>query len=83
MQRALIAGDAVTGASVFQLVPELDAGDVFGTVEHPVDPNATAGALLDQLAAVGSTLLVSVVDDLGNGTAEAVPQSGEVTLLPN
>ena len=27
VQRALIAGDAVLGASVFQLVPELDAGD--------------------------------------------------------
>ncbi|WP_136036748.1 methionyl-tRNA formyltransferase, partial [Microbacterium sp. K35] len=29
VQRALIAGDEVLGASVFQLVPELDAGDVF------------------------------------------------------
>ena len=29
VQRAVIAGDEVTGAAVFQLVPELDAGDVF------------------------------------------------------
>src|SRR6478609_2753316 len=29
VQRALIAGDQVLGASVFQLVAELDAGDVF------------------------------------------------------
>ncbi len=29
VQRALIAGDAETGAAVFQLVPELDAGAVF------------------------------------------------------
>ena len=36
MQHALIAGDAVTGASVFQLVPELDAGDVFAEREYPV-----------------------------------------------
>ncbi|MFT2526195.1 formyltransferase family protein, partial [Escherichia coli] len=29
VQRALIAGDRETGASVFQLVAALDAGDVF------------------------------------------------------
>src|SRR5690606_35232859 len=28
VQRAIMAGDDVTGATVFQLVPELDAGDV-------------------------------------------------------
>ena len=82
VQRSLIAGDTVTGASVFQLVPELDAGDVFGMVEHPVAANITAGTLLDELAAVGSTLLVSVVDDIAAGTAKAIPQSGEVTLAP-
>ena len=34
VQRALIAGDETTGAAVFQLVPELDAGDVFGVPTH-------------------------------------------------
>jgi methionyl-tRNA formyltransferase len=82
VQRSLIAGDTVTGASVFQLVPELDAGDLFGTVEHPVDPDVTAGALLDDLAGVGSSLLVSVVNDIASGNAVAVPQEGKVTLAP-
>ena len=36
VQRALVAGDAVTGATVFQLVPELDAGAVLGVLEHPL-----------------------------------------------
>ncbi len=36
VQRALIAGDRVTGAAVFQLVPELDAGDVFAELEYAV-----------------------------------------------
>ena len=35
VQRAIAAGDAVTGADVFQLVPALDAGDVFGRIERP------------------------------------------------
>ncbi|MCP2030856.1 methionyl-tRNA formyltransferase [Okibacterium sp. HSC-33S16] len=82
VQRSLIAGDTVTGASVFQLVPELDAGDLYGTVEHPVGPDITAGELLDELADVGSSLLVSVVNDIARGNATAVPQSGEPTLAP-
>ena len=42
VQHALIAGDAETGASVFQLVAELDAGDVFTEVAYRPDPDATA-----------------------------------------
>ena len=82
VQRSLIAGDTVTGASVFQLVPELDAGDVFGMVEHTVTPAVTAGGMLDELAVVGSDLLVFIVDAIASGEATAVPQSGEVTLAP-
>lgn len=82
VQRSLIAGDSVTGASVFQLVSELDAGDLFGTVHHTVNPDVTAGVLLDELADVGSELLVSVVDDIASGAATAVPQTGEVSLAP-
>lgn len=82
VQRSLIAGDTVTGASVFQLVPELDAGDVFGMVEHTVGPTVTAGELLNELAVIGSDLLVSVVDTIARGEATAIPQTGDVTLAP-
>lgn len=79
VQRALIAGDARTGASVFQLVAELDAGDVFA--EHAIDvpDRATAGELLARLAEDGAGLLVDVVDAIARGSAVAVPQTGEPT----
>ncbi|WP_209560838.1 methionyl-tRNA formyltransferase [Frigoribacterium sp. PvP032] len=82
VQRALMAGDESTGAVVFQLVPELDAGDLLGTLERPLDGTETAGALLDELAASGAVLLGDVVDGLAAGTAEPVAQVGEVTLAP-
>ena len=82
VQRALIAGDGVTGASVFQLVPELDAGDVFGELRYPVPAGATAGDVLDALAHSGADLLLGVVDALSDGTARSVPQIGEPTLAP-
>ena len=33
---AILAGDPVTGVSVFQLVPELDAGVLYAQVEEPI-----------------------------------------------
>jgi methionyl-tRNA formyltransferase len=82
VQRAVIAGDADTGAAVFQLVAELDAGDVFGSFSTPIPLDATSGSLLDALSHSGAELLLSVVDELAAGTATAIEQSGEVTLAP-
>jgi methionyl-tRNA formyltransferase len=82
VQRALIAGDPVTGASVFQLVAALDAGDVFGERSYVVPDGATAGVVLDALASEGAQLLNDVVDKIAAGTAVAVVQTGEPTLAP-
>ena len=82
VQRAIMAGDDLTGASVFQLVPELDAGDIFGQLTQPIGPRETAGHLLGSLAESGAELLLGVVDNLADGSARAEPQSGDVTLAP-
>ena len=82
VQHAIIAGDERTGAAVFRLVPELDAGDVYAQFEHPIGPEATAGEVLDELAVRGADLLVQVVDEIAAGTAHAHPQQGEPTTAP-
>ncbi|MFB9309651.1 methionyl-tRNA formyltransferase [Agromyces hippuratus] len=82
VQHSLIAGDSVTGASVFQLVPELDAGEVFAELRHPLQGEETAGELLGELADSGAGLLGDVVDAIADGTARAVPQHGEPSLAP-
>ncbi|MCU1556925.1 MAG: methionyl-tRNA formyltransferase [Microbacteriaceae bacterium] len=82
VQRAIIAGDEITGASVFQLVPELDAGDVYGQLSQAIGAHQTAGQLLDSLAVSGAELLVRVVDAIADGTARGEAQSGDVTLAP-
>ncbi|MET3467431.1 methionyl-tRNA formyltransferase [Microbacterium sp. 1262] len=82
VQHSLIAGDRVSGVSVFQLVPELDAGDVFAQTRHPVDRGATAGRLLAELADLGADTVSDVVDAIADGTATAVPQTGAPTLAP-
>ena len=82
VQRAIIAGDDVTGATVFQLVPELDAGYVFGRMTEPIGAHQTAGRLLESLSVSGAELLLRVVDALADGTARAEAQVGDVTLAP-
>jgi methionyl-tRNA formyltransferase len=79
VQRALMAGDRVTGAAVFRLVPELDAGDVFDEVRYEVPAEATAGDVLDALAESGAALLAGVVAGIADGTAVAEPQQGTPT----
>lgn len=82
VQRAVIAGDTDSGAAVFQLVAELDAGDVFGSFATPIPTDATSGSLLDSLSHSGAELLLRVVNELAAGTATAIEQVGEVTLAP-
>ena len=82
VQRAIIAGDDVTGATVFQLVPELDAGDVYGRMTEPIGAHQTAGRLLEALSVSGAELLLRVVDALADGTARAEAQVGDVTVAP-
>jgi methionyl-tRNA formyltransferase len=82
VQHALIAGDAETGAAVFQLVPELDAGPVFAVERVAIGRVQTAGHLLESLSDSGARLLAGVVDAIALGTARAMPQEGEVTLAP-
>jgi methionyl-tRNA formyltransferase len=82
VQRALIAGDDITGAVTFRLEEGLDTGPVFGTLTEAVRPQDTAGALLDRLSHSGAVLLTQTLSAVDAGRAAAVPQQGEVSLAP-
>jgi len=74
VQRAIMAGDEVTGATVFSLVEELDAGPVLGSITERIREDDTSAELLARLADWGSKLLVDVVDHIEDGDIAAVPQ---------
>jgi methionyl-tRNA formyltransferase len=83
VQHALWAGDEVTGATTFRIVPALDAGPTFGVMTEAVRPRDTAGDLLHRLADGGAELLVRTLDGIEDGTVEAREQPGEgVSLAP-
>jgi len=83
IQHAVLHGDEVTGASVFQIEEGLDTGPVFGMLVEKLGPRDTSGELLSRLASAGAGLLVSVLDAIADGTARAVPQPVDgVSLAP-
>jgi methionyl-tRNA formyltransferase len=83
VQRALIAGDEVTGATTFKLVEELDAGPVYGSVTETIRADDTAGSLLERLATHGAELLVRTLDGIEDATLSPRPQSLDgVSLAP-
>ena len=82
VQRAVIAGDDITGAVTFLLEEGLDTGPVFGTLTEAVRPDDTSGALLERLSHSGAVLLAQTLSAIESGRAAAVPQSGEVSLAP-
>ena len=77
VQHAVLRGDDITGASTFQIVKELDAGPVYGTLTEPVRPADTSGDLLDRLSVAGAELLVATLDGIEDGTVLAVPQPAD------
>ncbi|MEU1589939.1 methionyl-tRNA formyltransferase [Micromonospora sp. NPDC005710] len=83
VQHAVLHGDELTGASVFQLEEGLDTGPVYGTLTDEIRATDTSGDLLGRLADSGAGLLVAVLDAIDDGTARAEPQpAAGVSLAP-
>lgn len=83
VQRAVMAGDTLTGASVFRLEEGLDTGPVLARLSEPIGPADTSGDLLPRLADAGAPLVLDVLSALADGTAHAEPQPAEgVSVAP-
>lgn len=83
VQHAILAGDAITGATTFQLDRGMDTGPVFGTVTEPIGPADTAGQLLARLAESGAQLLLATLDGIELGRLDPQPQPAEgVSMAP-
>jgi len=79
VQWSIIAGDVEIGTSVFSLVEELDAGDVYSCERSRINGHETAGELLERLALSGADQVVGVISSMVAGTATAFPQVGDIT----
>jgi methionyl-tRNA formyltransferase len=81
--RAIQRGEAETGVTVILMTPRIDAGGMLRVATTPIDPDETAGALEDRLAALGAPLVAEAVAELEAGTARVIPQDrAKVTRAP-
>lgn len=83
IQRALMAGDDLTGACVMRMEAGLDTGPVTARCETPILPNDTAASLAERLAHAGATLLVGALAEIAAGRAKLdVQDHAAATLAP-
>jgi methionyl-tRNA formyltransferase len=62
IERAIMAGDEVTGVSIMELTAGLDSGPVCAQLREAISPGDTYGTLAPRLAQEGGELLVSTLD---------------------
>lgn len=62
VQRAVLGGDAETGASLIVLTEGMDEGPVLARVALPIEATDTSGTVGDKLARVGAELLVPTLE---------------------
>ena len=73
-QWAVLNGLEKTGVTAMYLCREMDAGDIIDVSETPIDPDETAGELLDRVAVLGGALLSKTLRGVEDGTATRTPQ---------
>jgi methionyl-tRNA formyltransferase len=74
IQRAILAGDAVTGITIMQMEAGLDTGPVLLVRDTPIGPRELGGELHDRLARLGAEAIVAAIDEWQAGRLEPVPQ---------
>ncbi len=77
IQRAVMAGDPVTGVQVMRMTEGLDEGAVLATETLRIGPLDTFGTVHDRMAAAGADLLARTLDEIAAGRAVETPQAAE------
>lgn len=75
IQRAVMAGDDVTGVAVMRMEEGLDTGPVCMEERLAIGPDATAGELHDGLAALGAGLMARALAALSRDSLDCRPQA--------
>src|SRR4051794_14755995 len=68
VERAIAAGDQLTGVTIMRLVEALDAGPMAAQASIPIGATDNYGSLAPQLAELGGRLLVETLDAAANAT---------------
>jgi methionyl-tRNA formyltransferase len=73
-ERAIMAGDTETGATIFKITEGLDSGPIAVAAPEPIHPDDTTGTLAARLSGLGARLLVEALDRADKGKLELTEQ---------
>ncbi len=73
VQRAIAAGDDLTGITIFALDEGMDTGPIYLKKSYRIRPDSTAGKVLEELALLGPELVEQTIDLISSGIAP-IPQ---------
>ncbi|MBO4284778.1 MAG: methionyl-tRNA formyltransferase [Alphaproteobacteria bacterium] len=66
IQRAIEAGDEMSGITIMQIVSKLDAGKMYAKKAVPITNETTGGSLHDTLAKIGADLMSDVLKNIND-----------------
>jgi len=75
VQRAIMAGDAITGVTIMQMEAGLDTGPMLAAQELAID-NRNAGEVTKELSLIGAQLMMQVLSDFESYPHIAQPEEG-------
>jgi methionyl-tRNA formyltransferase len=75
IQRAIMNGETETGIAIMEMVPEMDAGDVYAMAKTPISNSLTFGELDQALSDLAGPLLLQVLQSISQGKATKTPQN--------
>jgi methionyl-tRNA formyltransferase len=74
IQRAILAGDTISGVSIMQMTAGLDTGPVLLTGSVPIAADETTATLQARLATLGARLIIEALDGVEAGRIRAREQ---------
>ena len=75
IQRAILAGDSISGVTIMRMDKGLDTGPVLNKETIPIHTNTTGESLHDELSVIGSRLIVETLAKLKNKEIVSVDQA--------
>ncbi len=78
IQRAIQAGDTLSGVTLMQMEAGLDTGPMLCKVTTPINTEDTAGNLHDRLAELGAQAMAAAIDPLASGELTPAVQDDQL-----
>lgn len=78
IQRAIQAGDTLSGVTLMQMEAGLDTGPMLCKVTTPISTEDTAGSLHDRLAELGAQAMAAAIDPLASGELTPAVQDDQL-----